>query len=221
MDFKKNFITYDENAIIQKQVAENLAEFISKKIEYKNIKKVLELGCGTGLFTREILKKIKIEEMDLNDLFDTKNYFLDIKYRDFICKDMEKIDFKKYDIIISSSSFQWINDLEKLIRNISKSSQQLAFSIYIEGNLIEIYEHFKVGLNYKTNIEVIDILKKYFKNIDYFTEEKILNFNNPMLALKHLKTTGVTLKNKTSILEIKSYKSKKLTYKISYFFAYN
>lgn len=221
MEFGKNFSTYDENAIIQKKVAENLTNFISKKFNNQKFDKVIELGCGTGIFTREFLKKFEINEIDLNDCFNTRDYFKEINYKNFICDDMNEAIIKNYDIVISSSSFQWIEDLEKLIENISKKSEKLAFSIYIDGNLKEISEHFGVGLKYKKIDDILLILKKYFKNIEYYSEEKTLNFSSPIEALRHLKRTGVTIKNRTSIYDIKSYKNTLLTYNMAYFISYN
>lgn len=221
MEFGKNFSTYDENAIIQKKVAENLTNFISKKFNNQKFDKVIELGCGTGIFTREFLKKFEINEIDLNDCFNTRDYFKEINYKNFICNDMNEAIIKNYDIVISSSSFQWIEDLEKLIESISKKSEKLAFSIYIDGNLKEIAEHFGVGLKYKKIEEILIILKKYFKNTEYYSEEKTLNFSSPIEALRHLKRTGVTIKNRTSIYDIKSYKNTLLTYNMAYFISYN
>lgn len=221
MEFGKNFSTYDENAIIQKKVAENLTNFISKKFNNQKFDKVIELGCGTGIFTREFLKKFEINEIDLNDCFNTRDYFKEINYKNFICDDMNEAIIKNYDIVISSSSFQWIEDLEKLIESISKKSEKLAFSIYIDGNLKEIAEHFGVGLKYKKIEDILIILKKYFKNIEYYSEEKTLNFSSPIEALRHLKRTGVTIKNGTSIYDIKSYKNTLLTYNMAYFISYN
>lgn len=221
MEFGKNFSTYDENAIIQKKVAENLTNFISKKFNNQKFDKVIELGCGTGIFTREFLKKFEINEIDLNDCFNTRDYFKEINYKNFICDDMNEAIIKNYDIVISSSSFQWIEDLEKLIESISKKSEKLAFSIYIDGNLREIAEHFGVGLKYKKIEDILIILKKYFKNTEYYSEEKTLNFSSPIEALRHLKRTGVTIKNRTSIYDIKSYKNTLLTYNIAYFISYN
>ena len=221
MEFGKNFSTYDENAIIQKKVAENLTNFISKKFNNQKFDKVIELGCGTGIFTREFLKKIEINEIDLNDCFNTRDYFKEINYKNFICDDMNEAIIKNYDIVISSSSFQWIEDLEKLIESISKKSEKLAFSIYIDGNLKEIAEHFGVGLKYKKIEDILIILKKYFKNTEYYSEEKTLNFSSPIEALRHLKRTGVTIKNRTSIYDIKSYKNTLLTYNMAYFISYN
>ncbi|WP_027127985.1 methyltransferase domain-containing protein [Fusobacterium perfoetens] len=220
MNFEKNFSTYDSNAIIQKEVAKKLVKIIEENINEKKFNRVFELGCGTGLFTKEVLKKFQIKNLDLNDYYDTKNYFKDINYNNFIVGDMVNSINEDYDIIISSSSFQWIDDLEKLIKNISKKTDKLFFSMYIDGNLEEIQKHFGVGLNYKTLGEITKILKKYFNEIKYFNEKKTLEFFTPLEALKHIKNTGVSLKNtKTSIEKIKSYKTRELTYSIGYFIA--
>lgn len=220
MNFEKNFSTYDNNAIIQKEVAKKLVKIIEENINEKKFNKVFELGCGTGLFTKEFLEKFQIKNLDLNDYYDTKSYFKDIDYNNFIVGDMVNSINKNYDIIISSSSFQWIDDLEKLIENISKKTDKLFFSMYIDGNLEEIQKHFGIGLNYKTLEEITKILKKYFNEIKYFNEKKTLEFFTPLEALKHIKNTGVTLKEiKTPINKIKSYKEKKLTYSIGYFIA--
>ncbi|MCI6152505.1 MAG: methyltransferase domain-containing protein [Fusobacterium perfoetens] len=220
MNFEKNFSTYDSNAIIQKEVAKKLVKIIEENINEKKFNRVFELGCGTGLFTKEVLKKFQIKNLDLNDYYDTKSYFKDIDYNNFIVGDMVNSINEDYDIIISSSSFQWIDDLEKLIENISNKTDKLFFSMYIDGNLEEIQKHFGVGLNYKTLEEITKILKKYFNEIKYFNEKKTLEFFTPLEALKHIKNTGVSLKNtKTSIEKIKSYKTRELTYSIGYFIA--
>ena len=71
MDFDKNFETYNKNAVVQKQTAETLAKFLPENIkEYKNI---LELGCGTGFFTRELLKKTNSQNVVLNDFLIQEN----------------------------------------------------------------------------------------------------------------------------------------------------
>ena len=82
MDFNKNFKTYDKNAVVQRKAAKVLAKFLPENIgKYENI---LELGCGTGFFTREILKKISSENLILNDFFDTREYIEYICYKKFL-----------------------------------------------------------------------------------------------------------------------------------------
>lgn len=218
MTFDKNFTTYDNNAIVQKKVAATLAEYIKTDSSLlKNINKVIELGCGTGIFTKEFLSRVTPNYLILNDFFNVKEYLKNFNYDEFIQGDIEVITFPKADIIISSSAFQWVNSFEKLIDNISASTNNLAFSIYTKGNLKEIYEHFNISLNYLENKKIHQILRKKFKNITSKKETIILDFNDPLEALRHLKNTGVTGFQKTSINKIRTFNSYSLTYEVSYF----
>lgn len=225
MNFEKNFSQYNKYAFVQKNVAKKLTQFLPENINsYEN---VLELGCGTGFFTREFLKKTTPKTLSLNDFFDTEKYLKDIKYKEFLHGDMKNFlvkKNKKFDLIVSSSCFQWENDFEFLIKLIADCTDNLVFSIYLAGNMKEIKNHFGVGLKYYTKNEIIKILKKYFKNIVSFEEEIVLEFPTPFEALCHIKNTGTSLKaneNFSIISKIKSYKETKLTYKIGYFYACN
>ena len=222
MTFYKNFTTYDNNAIVQKKVAANLSEYIKNDISLSgNMNKIIELGCGTGIFTKEFLSNFTPKHLTLNDFFDVREYLKNLNYNEFIQGDIEIITLPKADIIISSSAFQWVSSFEKLINNISASTNNLAFSIYTKGNLKEIYEHFNISLNYLENEEIHQILRKKFKNITSKKETIILEFNTPLEALRHLKNTGVTGFQKTSISKIRSFASCTLTYLISYFICKN
>ena len=222
MTFDKNFTNYDNNAIVQKKVAANLSEYIKNDISLSgNMNKIIELGCGTGIFTKEFLSNFTPKHLTLNDFFDVREYLKNLNYNEFIQGDIEIITLPKADIIISSSAFQWVSSFEKLINNISASTNNLAFSIYTKGNLKEIYEHFNISLNYLENEEIHQILRKKFKNITSKKETIILEFNTPLEALRHLKNTGVTGFQKTSISKIRSFSSYTLTYEISYFICKN
>jgi malonyl-CoA O-methyltransferase len=213
LKFDKNFDTYDENASVQKIVAKKLVAYFDKK-KYEN---VLELGAGTGIFTKEILSKIDISNLTLNDYFDTRKYFEKIPYQKFLKGDMNRIEWENYDLVCSSSSFQWIDDLDGLLKNISQHSEELIFSIYVDGNLKEIKEHFKISLNYMRFAEILKILKKYFIVQEAEEEEITLNFNSPLNVLRHLKYTGVTGIGETTVRDIRSFSEKKLTYRVAYF----
>ena len=219
MDFNKNFKTYDKNAVVQRKAAKVLAKFLPENIgKYENI---LELGCGTGFFTREILKKISSKNLILNDFFDTREYIEDICYKKFLQGDMKNFLNKKYDYIVSSSCFQWVDNLEEILKLISLCSKNLIFSIYLSGNMAEIKNHFGIGLKYYDKEEVVAILKKYFRNVESFEDETVLSFENPLEALRHIQKTGTTIKGHTSVSKIKSYKEKTLTYRTGYFRATN
>ncbi len=214
MNFNKEFKNYNSNAITQKSVAEKLLTLIDQNKKYNSI---LELGCGTGIFTEYIVKNLNFNTLDLNDIFDTREFFSYINYSNFFIENMESLTLKKYSLILSSSAFQWVDNFEKLIEKISKSTDYLVFSIYSKGNLIEIFNHFGVTLEYHSTEEIKNILQKYFKEISFEEDTFVLEFPTPLAALKHLKKTGVTGFQKSSYSLTKSFNSTLLTYKISYF----
>jgi len=214
MNFEKSFDSYKDSSTVQKKVAENLF----KLLDQNSYDSILEIGAGTGNLTNRISSRLNYERLTLNDKFKTCNKFLEKFSKDTLYGDIEKIKLEnKYDLIISSSVFQWIEDFESLIKKISEATENLYFSIYIVGNLIEIKNHFGVSLKYRTTKEIIAILEKYFREIESYQEEFILNFSSPREALRSLSDTGVTNIGTGSISKIKTYRENKLTYKVAYF----
>ena len=61
--FSKHAKTYDRRAFLQKNMAETLASLIPEK----NINNILEIGCGTGLFTRHLIA-LSPKHITLNDI---------------------------------------------------------------------------------------------------------------------------------------------------------
>ena len=62
--FAKNLDTYNDNAKIQKRMAERLLSFLDKK-EFSSI---LEIGCGTGFLTSLLNDDFKFEKYTANDI---------------------------------------------------------------------------------------------------------------------------------------------------------
>ena len=218
MNFYKYYNEYENYSLAQKQVAKNLLDYMGKSnIFNTQINSIFEIGCGTGIFTREYRKYFLHSDLILNDLFDVREFIKDIDYNIFIQENIEELDIPKSDLVVSSSVFQWIKDIESLIRNIVEHTDNLCFSSYIFGNLLEIKNHFGVSLDYLNIEEFEEILKKYFSSVKSYSETIKLNFGSPMLLLKHLKYTGVTGFQKTSISKIKTFKDNILTYEVAYF----
>ena len=68
-----------------------------------------------GHFTKLFINSYNPSLIILNDMFDTTTYLTDINYEKFIKGIFEILNIPMFDIIVSSSVFQWINDLEKLL----------------------------------------------------------------------------------------------------------
>ena len=218
MNFYKYYNEYENYSLAQKQVAKNLLDYMGKSnIFNTQINSIFEIGCGTGIFTREYRKYFLHSDLILNDIFDVREFIKDIDYNIFIQENIEELDIPKSDLVVSSSVFQWIKDKDSLIRNIAENTDNLCFSSYVSGNLIEIKNHFDISLDYLNIEEFKEILKKYFSSVKSYSETIKLDFEAPMAVLKHLKYTGVTGFQKTSISKIKTFKDNILTYKVAYF----
>ena len=218
MNFNKHYNVYEKYSLAQKQVAKNLLDYMGKSnIFNTQINSIFEIGCGTGIFTKEYRKCFLHSDLILNDIFDVREFIKDIDYNIFIQENIEELDIPKSDLVVSSSVFQWIKDKDSLIRNIAENTDNLCFSSYVSGNLIEIKNHFDISLDYLNIEEFKKILKKYFSSVKYYSETIKLDFEDPMAVLKHLKYTGVTGFQKTSISKIKTFKDNILTYKVAYF----
>ena len=218
MNFNKHYNVYEKYSLAQKQVAKNLLDYMGKSnIFDTKINSIFEIGCGTGIFTKEYRKYFLHSDLILNDIFDVREFIKDIDYNIFIQENIEELDIPKSDLVVSSSVFQWIKDKDSLIRNIAENTDNLCFSSYVSGNLIEIKNHFDISLDYLNIEEFKDILKKYFSSVKSYSETIKLDFEAPMSVLKHLKYTGVTGFQRTSISKIKTFKDNILTYEVAYF----
>ena len=218
MNFYKYYNEYENYSLAQKQVAKNLLDYMGKSnIFNTQINSIFEIGCGTGVFTREYRKYFLHSDLILNDIFDVREFIKDIDYNIFIQENIEELDIPKSDLVVSSSVFQWIKDKDSLIRNIAENTDNLCFSSYVSGNLIEIKNHFDISLDYLNIEEFKEILKKYFSSVKSYSETIKLDFKAPMAVLKHLKHTGVTGFQRTSISKIKTFKDNILTYEVAYF----
>ena len=218
MNFYKYYNEYENYSLAQKQVAKNLLDYMGKSNIFDiQINSIFEIGCGTGIFTKEYRKYFLHSDLILNDIFDVREFIKDIDYNIFIQENIEELDIPKSDLVVSSSVFQWIKDKDSLIRNIAENTDNLCFSSYVSGNLIEIKNHFDISLDYLNIEEFKEILKKYFSSVKSYSETIKLDFEAPMAVLKHLKYTGVTGFQRTSISKIKTFKDNILTYEVAYF----
>ena len=149
---------------------------------------------------------------------DVEKYLKNVRYDEFILGDIEEIDIPKIDTTVSSSVFQWLKNFSKSIEKIAHSTNELGFSMYIDGNLEEIKEHFGISLKYLTLDNVIEILTSLFSKVKWKEETIELEFSSSIEALRHLKNTGVTGFEKSSISKVRNYESKSLTYRVGYFY---
>lgn len=193
--FEKSLDKYDENAVIQKDLARKLTDETAKiRTDFPII---LELGAGTGLLTKQIKSQMTFKKFFANDLIEkSKNYVLKIvPDANFIHDNAARIKPPmKADLIISNAMFQWFYNLPEVINSCKKSLNQdgiIAFSTFGKENFSEIKEISGLTLNYLSQDEIIKILSPDF-DILYTQEYKqVVDFESPLELLAHMKNTGV------------------------------
>ena len=189
--FAKNLKSYDENAKIQKRMAERLITFVQNK----QPKKILEIGCGTGFLTKLINNEFKFENFMAIDIVKEceqyiKNINSNIIFTPADIEDFLTNNNETFDLIISNASLQWVNDFENVINSLKKilnPNGELVFSTFGTENFREIYHIIGTSLKYYS----INDLYVMFPQSIIEPEIHIMAFDTPKDVLKHLQLTGV------------------------------
>lgn len=155
--FSKSAESYDEAAVIQRQTAKDIAERID--LLAVPINAVLELGCGTGLLTTELLRrnpKLNLTAVDLAEgmLHYTKLSLKPVKlswrfwdkpssFVDLVQADAYKLPFAdgSFDLIVSNFMLQWCSDLDAVfteMRRVLNPGGALLFSTFGPDTLKEL-----------------------------------------------------------------------------------
>jgi malonyl-CoA O-methyltransferase len=199
--FGRSISSYNEVAVVQKKVARELMQKIRdvKTISFSN---VLEIGCGTGFLTHELLQYIHPGHYLVNDLVDSMHdevakiaSVCEFMNWSFIGGDAEKLIFPgSFDLVVSASAIQWFQDIAGFFFSVSKLMEKgnvFAFSTFGPQNFREIGTLQEAHLTYPSREELMLQLSLYF-NILHCSEEIIpLGFGTPYDVLKHIKDTGV------------------------------
>lgn len=193
--FEKSIQTYDKTAIVQKNMAEELAEKICQHCG-KNFSDIFEFGSGTGFLTNCLAGKLNFSKYYANDIVEKSKGFVQNILPDssFIPGDIETIELStEFDLIVSNASMQWICDIDTLFNKLKsalKPDGVLAFTTFGEKNYREIKETTGLALNYLKTDTLAQLCEKYFK-MEYLEEKtETLLFDSPMDILKHIKDSG-------------------------------
>ncbi|WP_440615574.1 methyltransferase [Cysteiniphilum sp. 6C5] len=203
--------SYHQHDQVQRKVDQNLKNMVFKHLEQtnRNIKHILELGCGDGVASMDIAKQLmplSYDAVDIADILIDKAKEIQIDHLpikrgfNFIQGDFNQSQFwqalpqKKYDLIYSNMALQWSDCLLTLLKRINQILSihgVLAFSIPLNGTFDELKN--VVRINQFISHDKVKALFKMFDwqciNIDKQSIQ--LEFLNRKTQLKHLKSTGV------------------------------
>jgi malonyl-CoA O-methyltransferase len=145
--FSKYAHSYDRYALLQKSMAEKLATYLPEIAPSH----IIELGCGTGFFTRHLLT-MPINKLTLNDIspvmIDTLKSRLNIPSNTkFLIGNAEKIYLGKTDLICANAVFQWFLNPMMALTHLKSSLNKtgtLLFSTFGPETLKEFRETAKL-----------------------------------------------------------------------------
>lgn len=151
--FSRNAKTYDEYAVVQKEMSRKLISIVKTE----SPKRILEIGCGTGYLTELVADRFPEADILALDLapgmIEVASKRLEDKNKagriTFLCADAES-DFPegKYDLIISNATFQWFNHPDEMALKIMNSlteDGQCLFSTFGSQTFIELGQAFRMA----------------------------------------------------------------------------
>ena len=197
--FAKAVDSYEGEATVQRQIAVRMISLLEAFVRPGHCRRILEIGCGTGVFSRMLIDCLRPEEMTLNDLCsEMYDRLKDIVGARVVFEpgDAEIYPFGGgYDLVASCSAVQWFGDTDAFFSRTGRlltAEGILAFSTFGTDNMTEVASLTGKSLSYLSLRELTDMLSGRYE-ILHASEEKILKkFENPKEVLYHLKRTGVT-----------------------------
>ncbi|MGL5785429.1 MAG: malonyl-ACP O-methyltransferase BioC [Bacteroidales bacterium] len=192
--FRKAANSYETEAIAQRHIAKNLWEITAPVISGTACESILEIGCGTGFLTRNYQHLIG-KEIILNDIYDVSENFCPSEKISYRIGDAEQIEWNRtFDLILSASSIQWFQHLDRFFENYSNILNKngvIALSTFGPENFKEIRQAGGRSLDYLNKEELISKFTKHFDLICVKEEKITIQFDTVREVLRHIKSTGV------------------------------
>ena len=207
--FTRALASYNQEATVQKECANKLGRYLinclteaGANTKFEN---VFEFGCGTGFLSQQLIEKLTISKLVLNDLVKESYHHLPPNVQSFgygfIHGDIDTVKLNNFhDLICSASCVQWSKDLPSLLQKLNASLSKdgyLAISSFTKGhfNELSLLNH-KLNennppLNYWTIEKWQEQLPSCFEIQLIKSDNKTQWFNSVRDVLLHLRLTGV------------------------------
>lgn len=196
--FSKASGTYTHEAAAQQQIAAKMMALLKQHISAP-CRRIVEFGCGTGIYSRMLLRTYQPETFLLNDLCPEMGAHCKELLNEQVCfrpGDAETEEFPNdTDLITSCSTLQWFDAPEAFFgrcHRFLKAKGYFAFTTFGPENMKEIRELTGHGLSYPTCEALEQALAPLYHPVHVEEEVITLSFDTPMQVLYHLKQTGVT-----------------------------
>lgn len=162
--FDKHAHEYDQFASLQQRMATHLLRVVAQQIPAKQVRRILEIGCGTGFLTRllaEHFPEAHIVTLDISEAMiqQTQHKLTAFSNRiTFLAEDAEVVDNalmqrvagdQPFDLIISNAVFQWFNHHERTLsfylRYLHPQHGVFGFSTFGPNTFRELHHSFQAA----------------------------------------------------------------------------
>jgi malonyl-CoA O-methyltransferase len=136
---------YEAHAHVQRLSAADLLAFTREALGEARVERILEPGCGTGLYTRMLLDAFPGASIDGFDISGAmvrlaRERIADPRAR-FGTADAEEIVSGRYDLVTSNATFQWFLSFGRTVRRLASllsGEGLLTFSFFGPGTFAEL-----------------------------------------------------------------------------------
>ncbi|GAA5099314.1 malonyl-ACP O-methyltransferase BioC [Wohlfahrtiimonas larvae] len=204
--FSKAVQTYDQQASLQREIADSLIQQVLQNVP---MGKILDAGCGTGYVAQKLKKNDQyyITALDLSEMMLYKaesNH----SAHNYVQGDIEALPFKdgSFDCVVSNLAMQWCHSLEMAMieqLRVLKLGGQLYLSTLIQPSLWELKKAWQTVDNEQHVMDFIsgEILENHLAQLELNPKvdhivchcyAKELLFNDIFSLLKSLQNIGAT-----------------------------
>ena len=197
--------SYDEAAVLQREVGERLLDRLD--LVRLRPQRILDLGCGTGVGSRALMKrypKAEIVALDLSTamLRKARKRAPLLRRLPAVCADAERLPLRpaSFDLIFSNLTLQWCYDLDATFTGLVRSLRPeglLMFSTFGPDTLTELRQSWaSVDQNPHVNafIDMHDIgdamVRAAFADPVMDVERFTLTYSQPRDLMRDLKAIG-------------------------------
>lgn len=200
--------TYDQNAIIQKDIAEKLG----KALPASSPAKILELGCGTGNYTRVLsdhYPEATITAIDFAEdmLKIAKENSPQSRHIQYIASDAEQLlrdSEERFDLITSNATIQWFDNIalsSRYMRSLLSDGGNILLSIFGSESMKELQaglekilgRDIQLPANFFPNRNKLSkIFNPLFRGVEINEWQIVKEYDSMEKLLEHIRRTGTS-----------------------------
>ncbi len=220
--FNHAAVSYDEAAVLQKEVASRVDERLELTTLAPNV--ILDMGCGTGILTEKLLAQYPDSQVIAMDMSPNMIHFAKQKLANtsllgklnqlfkpnrnaFVCADANHIPLEtgSVDLIVTNLMLQWCDDLDAVLaefKRVIRPEGLLMLTTFGPDTLKELRQAWaevddKEHINFFIDMHDIGdaLIRNGFGQPVMDVEHYTLTYAKPIGVLKDLKAIGATLAN--------------------------